>query len=129
MAHADVLPHRHLVAHEVLEDDAHFAMQVLDGVLAQIDAVEQDLAFGGVVEARDQLDHGGLALAVFADQGDALAGLDGEVEVLQHAALGAGIGEGDVAEFEAAADGPGRGQGVRLALHRGLACRRTRSDR
>ena len=43
-ADGDVLPRGHLVAHEVLEDDADLAVQILDVVLAQVDAVEQNAA-------------------------------------------------------------------------------------
>ena len=58
----------------------------------------------GIVEPGDQLDDGGLALAVFADQRDPLAGRESEVEVAQDPARGAGIGEGDIAKLKAAAD-------------------------
>ena len=73
-ADGDVLPRGHLVAHEVLEDDADLAMEIFELVVAEVHAVEQDLPFGRVVETRDQLDDGGLALAVLADQCDALPG-------------------------------------------------------
>ena len=82
-AHGDVFARRHFVAHEVLKDDADLGVQVGQVVLAQIDAIEQDLAFGGIVEPRDELDDGGLALAVFADQGDALAGLRVKLKLLR----------------------------------------------
>ena len=84
------------------------AMQIVEVVFAQVDAVEQDLAFGGIVEARDQLDDGGFALAVFADQGDALAGPSVKLKLLEDAPVGPGIGEGDIAEFEAARIGRAR---------------------
>ena len=100
-------------------------MEVVKRIFAEVDAVEEDLALGGIVESRDELDDGGFALAVFADQRHALAGLDGEVEVLKHPPIGAGVGERDVAEFEAAADGFGRRQGVRFRLHDGLQLEET----
>ena len=125
LADADILADGHFVAHEILEDDAHLAMQIVERVFAQVDAVEKDLTFGGIVEARDELDDGGFALTVFADECDALAGLDGEVEVFEDAAVGAGIGEGNVAELEAATDRSGRGQGVGFRLHGRLASRRS----
>ena len=43
-ADADIFRCGHLVAHEILEDDADFLPQVVEVVFAQIDAVEQDLA-------------------------------------------------------------------------------------
>ena len=70
----DVLPRRHFVAHEILKDYADFAMQVLDAVLAQVDAIEQNAPLGRIVEARQELDDGGLALPVLADERDALTG-------------------------------------------------------
>ena len=100
-ADGDVLAGGHLEAHEVLKDDADLAVEIFEGVLAEIDAVEEDLALGGIVEPSDEFDDGGLALAVFADERDAFAGREGEVEVLQDGALGARIGEGDVAKLEA----------------------------
>src|SRR5450631_1084060 len=38
----NVFSRSHLVSHEVLKYHANFAMQILDGVVAQIDTVEQD---------------------------------------------------------------------------------------
>ena len=92
-------------------------MQVVEVVLAQVDAVEKDLSFRGIVEAGDELDHGGLALAVFSNEGNAFSGLNGEIEILQHPSLGAGIGERDVAEFKSAADRTGHGERIGLALY------------
>ena len=101
-ADGDVFARGHLEAHEVLKDDADVAVEIFEGVLAQVDAVEQDLSFGGIVESGDEFDDGGLALAVLADQRDSFAGRESEVEVLQHRPVGARIGEGDIAKFEAA---------------------------
>ena len=49
------------------------AVQVGEVVFAQIDAIQQNPAFGRIVEPRDQLDDRGFSLAVFADQRHALA--------------------------------------------------------
>ena len=49
-------------------------LQILNAVIAQIDAVEQNPARRRVIEARDQLDDRRLALPVFTDQRDALPG-------------------------------------------------------
>ena len=78
-ANGDVLSCSHLEAHEVLKDHTDLAVQVFERVLTQIHTVEQNLSLGWVVEPCDQLHHGGLALAVLADQRDALSqerGLD-----------------------------------------------------
>ena len=72
-AHGDVFARRHLIAHEVLKDDADLRVQVVQIVFAQVDAIEQNLAFGRIVEPGNELDDRGLALAVFANQGHALA--------------------------------------------------------
>ena len=109
--HSDILPGGHLEAHEVLEDDANLAVEVGQVVVAQVDTVEQDLAFGRIVEAGDELDDCGFALAVFADQGDAFAGSKREIEVGQDVALGPRVLERDVPELEAFLDDLRRREG------------------
>src|SRR5437660_2953039 len=69
----DVFPRCHLVTHEVLEDYADFAIQVLQIVLAQVDSIQQNLAFGRIVKARQQLHDRRLALTILADQRHALS--------------------------------------------------------
>ena len=51
------------------------AAQLVEVVVAQVVAVEQDAALVGVVEARQQLHQRGLAGAVLAHQRQHLAGL------------------------------------------------------
>src|SRR5262249_9056649 len=70
----------HLIAHKILENNADFAMQILDGIFAKIDAIEEDASRGRIVKTRKQLDDRGLPLPVLADQSDALAGFYAEVE-------------------------------------------------
>ena len=70
----DVLGGGQVIAHEVLEDHADARAQRGEVVLAQVAAVEQDAAFVGVVQAREQLHERGLARAVLADQRQHLAG-------------------------------------------------------
>ena len=53
---------------------------------------------------------GGLAAAGRAHDGDELAGLDAQVDVLQHVAFGLRVAEAHVTEFELAPDGRGIGQ-------------------
>src|SRR3546814_13821195 len=71
--HRDVVRGAHEVADEVLEDHAGVGAQLVQVVLGQRVAVEQDAAFVGVVQAREQFDQGGLAGAVLADQCQHLA--------------------------------------------------------
>src|ERR1700744_3959830 len=116
----DVFTGGHLVSHEILKNYPDLAVQVFQTVFAQVDAVEQDLSFGGIVEAGDQLDDGGLALSILADQGDPLANVQGEIEVLQDAPRAAGIGKRDVAKLKSLANGTGRRQRIWLAADGGL---------
>ncbi len=80
--------------------------------VAHIQAVDQHRAAVDIVEARDQVDDGGLAGAGWADDGDRLAGLGGEADVLQHR-LSCLIGGADVLEVHLALDG-GHLDGIRL---------------
>ena len=54
-------------------------------VLAEVHPVQQNAPSGGIVEPREQFHERCLALAVFADQRDALAGLDAQIESVQDA--------------------------------------------
>ena len=60
-----------------LGDDADLPAQRIEGSAAEVDAVDQDASLGGIVKAREQGEEGGLARAVAADDGDALALGDG----------------------------------------------------
>src|SRR5215207_2254247 len=55
LSHPDVLLEAHVVAHEVLEDDADRAAQVGEVVIAKVHAVEQDAPLGRIVQAREEL--------------------------------------------------------------------------
>ena len=111
---SDVLASGHLVAHEVLKDDADFRVQIGQVVFAEVNAIKKNAAFARIVETCDQLDDGGLALAVLADQRDALSGAKGEIEVIENVPVGARISEGDIAELESARHGTRRTQTIRL---------------
>ena len=104
LADADVLRRGEVVAHEVLEDHADVRAQVVEVVVAQIAAVEQDAAFVGVVQAREQFDERGLARAVLADEREHFVGAQFEIQAAQRPALGFGIAEADAFEHEAARD-------------------------
>src|SRR5262249_8926119 len=105
-ADANILQGAHIVPHEILEDDGNLAGVVVQVVLAQVHAVEKNRAFRRIIEAREQLDDGGFALAVFADKGHAFALIEAEIQIAQDGALRAGISEGDIAELDAGTDGP-----------------------
>jgi hypothetical protein len=72
-ANCDVFARRHFVAHEVLKDDSDLRMQIGQIVFAEVDAIEQNLTFGWIVETRDQLDDGGFPLAVLTNQSHAFS--------------------------------------------------------
>ncbi len=78
--------------------------EVLDGDVPEVGAVDQDAAFVGIVEAGQELDDGGLAGAVLADQRQRLAGLQREIQAAHRPALGIGIAEADILEDDALAD-------------------------
>src|ERR1039458_4399380 len=80
-AYRYVLASRHFVFHEVLKDDSDLGVQIVQVVFTKINSVQQNLPFSGIVEPRNQLDDGGFALAVFANQCDALVSVQGESEV------------------------------------------------
>ena len=128
-ADGDVVARAHLVSDEVLEDDADLAVQILDVVLAQVDAVEQDTARRRVVQTRDQLHQRGLALPVLTDEGNALAAGDAEVEVVEDRPRVARVLERDVLEHEAVANRPRRRYRVRDLSTASASRGRTRRDR
>ena len=103
----------------LLRDVADLVAQVVLGHLADIHAVDQDRAVGDVVEARDQVDDGGLARAGRADEGRGLARLGGKADVVQRIFFRAGIAEGDVAELDRA---PERRREVPAASAGSLMC-------
>src|SRR6266446_9136225 len=71
----------HLVSHEVLKYHANFVMQILDGIIAQIDTVEQDLTLGDIVKAGNELDDRGLSLPILSDQRNPLTRHEDKVEI------------------------------------------------
>ena len=75
---------RHLVAHEVLKNDANLMIKVFQVILVQIDTIEQNLSFGRIVQARQQLDDRCLALAVLSNQSDPLSWMKMKIQVLDH---------------------------------------------
>ena len=56
-------------------------MQILDGVVAQIGTVEQDLTLGDIVKAGNELDDRGLSLPILTDQRNPLTRREDKVEI------------------------------------------------
>ena len=85
---------------EILEDDSVEFVQRLQIVLADVSAVEQDRALGGIVQARDQLDERGLARTVEANECDGRSRFDRQIDMVDDVVIGAGVAEADVAQFD-----------------------------
>ena len=68
----------------LLEHDADVAAQGVQVQLAHVDAVDQDPAARGIVEARDQAEQRALAGAGRADERHAAPGLDLEIDGFEH---------------------------------------------
>ena len=99
---ADVLHDRAMKQRNVLRHDADGFPQALLRHPRDILAVDQDAAVLHVIEALQQREQRRLAAAGAADQADALAGPEGEVQVLENL-LAVAIAEVDVLEFDAGA--------------------------
>ena len=69
-------------------------------MLAHVDPTDQHLTVGRVEQPRDQVEQRGLARAGAPDDGERLARLDAEVEVVQHRLLGARERELGVPQLE-----------------------------
>ena len=67
----------------------------------ELDAVDQDAPAGRLIQAAQELHQRRLAGAVLPHDGDHRARLEMQVHVVEHEALGAGIGEGHVLEADA----------------------------
>ena len=109
-------PDQHLVAREILEDHADALPERRLVPLLEVEAVEQDPAAGRAIQAGQQLDQRGLAGAVLADQGQALAGLDVQIDVRQRGRGGVGVDELHVLEADAVARARPRRRACRSSL-------------
>ena len=78
----------------VLGDQADRGPQALQLQVAHVDPVDPDGALADVVDPGDQHGGGGLARPRRADQGDQLAGPDGEADVVQDRLAGGGPDRG-----------------------------------
>src|SRR5277367_3293869 len=116
----DIFPDGHLIAHEVLKDDADLAMQIFQVILPKIDAVEQNLPFRGIVETRNQLYDSGLALAVFANQRHPLSAAQLKVQLVEDQTRAARIVKRNVTKLESKLHRPRRGKRIRLRTDSGF---------
>src|SRR5438445_4307685 len=95
----DVFAHRAIEQEHLLVDHRQELAVALEAELANVDAVDQNLPTGRIVEARHQVGQGRLADAAAADQGhDRPAGYH-QVEVAQHGLAGP-VFERDVQEAD-----------------------------
>ena len=82
--------------------------------LADIDAVDQDLAALDAIEPLDELRQSRLAGARSADDADDLAGRDVEIDVLEHVGRVHAVAEGEAADLDRAFGGRKIGVGETL---------------
>ena len=101
----------------VLGDDADGLAQGGGGEVADVGAADADGAGVDVVEAGQELGEGGLAGAGGADDGDDLAGVDAEGDVVDDLDAAAGVEGGDLlegGEGDVGGGGVGEADGVEL---------------
>jgi len=101
VAEADRLTGHELEVHEVLHARGDPPPPFLDVHISQIDAVDGDPSLGGLVEAREKLDQGGLAGSVVPDDRYRPPGRDREVDVSQDVDVRVRIAECDAFEPDA----------------------------
>src|SRR5712691_8789350 len=100
VAEAEVARHR--AAEEVcaLGHQPEPAPELLQRLLPDIDAIDQQAALADVKKARNEAEEGRLAGTSAADDGCRLPGAELEGEVVQHGLLAAWIAERHVAELD-----------------------------
>src|ERR1700733_5649500 len=85
-AYRDIFAGGHFIAHEVLKYHPDLRVQIGQIVFTQVNAIEQDAAFGGIVKSGDQLHQSGFTLAVLADKCHSLSWAKREVETVEDGA-------------------------------------------
>src|ERR1017187_7814109 len=98
---ADVIDERAAEEKRLLHEYTHLAAERFDTHVADIDVIDEDRALVDVVEAAEQIHRRCLPRTAGTDQRDHLAGLDPEIDVLEHTAAGL-IAELHVAKFDTA---------------------------
>ena len=109
-----------LVPHEILENDADLPIQIFDAVLAEIDTVKQNSACSRIIQACDELDDRSLSLAVLANEGDSLAWVDLQIEMVKNSPGTSRIRKRYVFEGESLSNRPWCRNGVRFGADRRL---------
>ena len=106
LAEENIVLHGAGEEHGLLRHVAEPVVQGVKGIIPHVDAVDQDGALRRVIEPRDEAGECRLAAAGRADDGERLAALDAEADVLELVGGCMGIAEGDVAEFDRAGLAP-----------------------
>ena len=96
----DVLFDRGTEQFAFLQGDGNLVPQFADFIAAHVHTVDADTAFRCVVKAGDEVDQRSFAAAGGPHDGDGFAGFDNEIDMFQDRFLAAGIGEGNVTEFD-----------------------------
>ena len=76
--HGNVFSGGHFIAHEILENDPDFTVQVLQVVFPKVNSIQQNPARAGIVKTSNQLHDGRLSLTVFPHQRNSFARVAGE---------------------------------------------------
>ncbi len=84
VAEADVLSQRAGEEERILQDHGEVLAQSRQILLAEIDAVDENLAGGDIVEAHHEAGEGGFSRTGVADDGYGLAGLNGEGNIFEN---------------------------------------------
>ena len=113
----DILRHGLIEDHDVLADQGHLPSQVVHRQLAQIGPIDFYAALERVIEAVEQIQHGGFSAAAFARQPEPEVARHGQAEVAQHDLVAES--EGDVFEADPVVE-PGQGFGLGWFLDGGL---------
>lgn len=101
-AHADIFPEGGLEELRLLEGDGDAAAELPQGIVSDIDAIQQDAALCHIVEPEEERRQSALAGARGPHDGEGLPRLEGEGDVRQGRALGPRVGEAHLLEGEAA---------------------------
>src|SRR5206468_9008424 len=115
---SNVFPRRHLIANEVLKNDSDFAIKIFQVVLAKIHSVEQDFPFRRVVKSSNELDDGGLALPIFANERYALSWMQVKIQAIYHQAAGSRIAKRHIAKFKSLLNRPRSAQRIWFRVNR-----------
>src|SRR5436190_9291241 len=84
LAEPNIFPDRHVEKHVFLEHHRHASAQRLPGDFADIYAVDGEAAFIRQIEPQDQVEQRTLARTAGADNGDGLADVELETEIVEN---------------------------------------------